>query len=338
MSDDPAAPLHPLLSDPLCAAVVALVEEACALILSHYERRGRGEGVADDRAKLDDSPVTAADEEANALLVAGLRALTPEAPIIAEESVAAGEAPSLRELQGARRLWLVDPLDGTKEFISRNGEFTVNVALIEEGAPALGVVGCPALGLIYVGRRGVGAARGRRVSGARVSGAGVGAWEPISARLPPAPPALAVCVESRSHPSRRLAALLEGAAPLATRALGSSLKLCALADGGADVYPREGEGIKAWDVAAAHAVLWAAGGDLWRLEPATEPVGGAGARPALGAPCRYLFADDLAALLAAGEEPAAALLGALRCPSFVATGLGGAPWAESVLSLSSKSC
>src|SRR5918996_961879 len=127
--------------------VVALAERAGALILEHYR-----DGVA-VRAKADASPVTVADEAAEALILEGLAKLTPEIPVVAEETVAAGHVPEL----GAGRFWLVDPLDGTKEFLSRNGEFTVNIALIEGQEPVLGVVFAPALGKVWWGARGAGA-------------------------------------------------------------------------------------------------------------------------------------------------------------------------------------
>jgi 3'(2'), 5'-bisphosphate nucleotidase len=196
------------------------------------------------RGKADTSPVTAADERAEALILAGLRELTPELPVVAEEAAAAGEIPVI----GAR-FWLVDPLDGTKEFISRNGEFTVNIALVEDGVPVLGVVFAPALQRLYAGVREHGTfvedAQGRR---------------PIHCRKVP-PEGLTV-VGSRSHgDADALAGFLQGRKVASLASAGSSLKLCLVAAGEADLYPRLGRTME-WDIAAGHAVLTAAGGSV----------------------------------------------------------------------------
>lgn len=204
-------------------------------------------------AKSDASPVTIADERAEAVILAGLATLTPDLPIVAEESVAAGRIPAVDAARGA--FWLVDPLDGTREFVSRNGEFTVNIALIEMGEPALGVVLAPALDSLYWGAKGLGAFKehhGRRHA--------------IGCRNAPAE-GLAV-VESRSHGDGAAldAWLQQLARPIASRVkAGSSLKLCVLAEGGADLYPRLGRTME-WDIAAGHAVLAAAGGRVTRLD------------------------------------------------------------------------
>ncbi len=203
------------------------------------------------RGKDDASPVTEADERAERLIVPALAALTPGVPVVAEEEVAAGRVPAIGE-----RFWLVDPLDGTKEFISRNGEFTVNVALVERGEPVLGVVLAPALG-----------ARGRLFAGA----AGLGAWvdddagrRPIRCRAVP-PEGLTV-VASRSHgDAAALDAFLAGKKVASLASAGSSLKLCLIAAGEADLYPRLGRTME-WDIAAGHAVLRAAGGEVTRLD------------------------------------------------------------------------
>jgi len=223
------------------------------------------------RGKNDASPVTAADEKAEALILARLAALTPDIPVVAEESVAAGRVPDV----GAR-FWLVDPLDGTKEFINRNGEFTVNVALVENGEPVLGVVLAPALGRLFAGARGEGAfvedAAGRR---------------PIACRVPPAE-GLTV-VASRSHgDAEALDAFLAGRKVAKLTSAGSSLKLCLVAAGEADVYPRLGRTME-WDIAAGHAVLIAAGGRVTTVD---------------GGPFRYGKAD-------------------FANPHFAAWGLGG---------------
>ncbi len=200
------------------------------------------------RDKDDHSPVTTADERAEAVVVPALEALLPGVPVVAEEAVARGHAPIV-----GRRFWLVDPLDGTKEFVSRNGEFTVNIALIEDAVPVLGVVLAPALGRLFAGALGLGAFveddGGRR---------------PIACRAVPAE-GLAV-LASRSHgDAAALAAFLAGRKVASISSAGSSLKLCLIAASEADLYPRFGRTME-WDIAAGHAVLLAAGGEVRRLD------------------------------------------------------------------------
>ena len=200
--------------------------------------------------KGDDSPVTEADQKAEALILPGLRALTPNIPIVAEEEAAAGRIPDV----GAT-FWLVDPLDGTKEFIKKNGEFTVNIGLILDGVPAAGVVFAPALDVLW-------------------SGAGGKAWREdsqgrtaISCR--PVPSKGAVVLDSRSHRApERLEAFLAALPGARLENAGSSLKFCKVADGSADFYPRFGPTCE-WDTAAGHAVLRAAGGEVvdWDFRP-----------------------------------------------------------------------
>lgn len=218
-----------------------LAREAGALILEVY---------AQDfavRGKADASPVTEADERAEACIVAGLRALAPGVPVVAEEAVSRGECPRAGE-----RFWLVDPLDGTREFVSRNGEFTVNIALIEHGAPVLGVVHVPVRDTLYAGAVGQGAwveEQGRR--------------ERISCTRTPRQ-GLRVA-SSRSHgDDAALTAWLAGRAVASHVPAGSSLKFGLLAQGAADVYPRFGRTME-WDTAAGHAVLRAAGGEVFDL-------------------------------------------------------------------------
>jgi 3'(2'), 5'-bisphosphate nucleotidase len=192
--------------------------------------------------KGDASPVTQADQLAEAVILAGLARIAPGIPVVAEEAVAAGQVPEVGE-----RFFLVDPLDGTKEFISRNGEFTVNIALIERGRPVLGLVYAPAIDSLYGGAEGVGAwledAQGRRA---------------IACRAIPAE-GLTV-VASRSHGDESaLDALLAGRLVASRTNAGSSLKLCLVAAGQADLYPRLGRTME-WDIAAGDAVLRAAGG------------------------------------------------------------------------------
>jgi len=201
------------------------------------------------RGKADASPVTEADVRAETLIVDALRTLTPQIPIIAEESVSAGHVPAI----GAR-FWLVDPLDGTKEFISRNGEFTVNIALVEEGIPTLGVVLAPALGRLYAG------------FGSDAFTEDASGRRPIHCRAVPAD-GLTV-VASRSHgDAAALDAFLHGRKVASLANAGSSLKLCLVAAGEADLYPRLGRTME-WDIAAGHAVLLAAGGSVADLQHA----------------------------------------------------------------------
>jgi 3'(2'), 5'-bisphosphate nucleotidase len=195
------------------------------------------------RGKADASPVTEADEKAEAIILRGLAQLAPDIPAVSEEAAAKGFVPDVDTT-----FWLVDPLDGTKEFVSRNGEFTVNVALVEHGTPVLGVVLAPALGRIYAGAEGVGSV----VEGACGS-------RSVS-RVRAVPDHGLTVVSSRSHGD--LAALdrfLVGRKIAASVNAGSSLKFCLVASGQADLYPRFGRTME-WDTAAGHAVLRAAGG------------------------------------------------------------------------------
>lgn len=216
---------------------VSLARKAGDEILTVYA------GDIDVRMKDDDSPVTDADGRAEAVILRGLASLTPEIPVVAEESVDDGVVPAA---DGS--FWLVDPLDGTKEFISRNGEFTVNIALVERGVPVLGVVYAPALNRLYAGADGVGAFS-------------QGELEPRTAAVVrPVPPEGLVVVASRSHgDASALEQFLEGRKVANAVTAGSSLKFCLIATGEADLYPRLGRTME-WDTAAGHAVLRAAGG------------------------------------------------------------------------------
>ncbi len=202
--------------------------------------------------KADGSPVTAADEAAEAVIAAGLAALAPDIPLVAEEAVSGGGAPA----QLGRRFWLVDPLDGTREFLACNGEFTVNIALVEDGAPVLGVVAAPAQGRWWAGAVGLGA------QAAEADGTPY----PIAARRPPVE-GLTV-LGSRSHgDAAAMNAYLQGRRVTGFVAAGSSLKFCLIAAGEADLYPRFGRTME-WDTAAGHAVLRAAGGSVQTLDGA----------------------------------------------------------------------
>ncbi|QID18533.1 3'(2'),5'-bisphosphate nucleotidase CysQ [Nitrogeniibacter mangrovi] len=231
----------------LLEALIPVIRRAGDVILDIYRTD------FEVRGKDDSSPVTEADEQAEALILPALEAILPGTPVVAEEAVAAGKIPEVAE-----RFWLVDPLDGTKEFINRNGEFTVNIALIEHGQPVLGVVLAPALGRLFGGAVGVGAwvedEAGRR---------------PIQVRTPPQ--AGVTVVASRSHgDASALDAFLAPYKVAELKSAGSSLKICLVAAGEADLYPRLGRTME-WDIAAGHAVLAAAGGRLTTLDDA--PLG-----------------------------------------------------------------
>jgi 3'(2'), 5'-bisphosphate nucleotidase len=212
-------------------------------------------------AKTDLSPVTEADIASERIILPVLTDLTPDIPVVSEEQVEAHGLPTI----ASGPFWLVDPLDGTKEFIARNGEFTVNVALIEGGSPVFGVVSAPALGQLYAGLRPAdGPARALALAGA-------GEAQEITARRTPAEGA--TVITSRSHrDSERLEAYLMEVHVAARRISGSSLKFCVLAKGEADLYPRFGP-TNEWDTAAGHAVLAAAGGSVDTLDGAPLAYG-----------------------------------------------------------------
>ena len=251
----------------LAEAVVSVAQDAGAAILEVYD------GPIDVQTKDDSSPLTLADLRAHQTIVGGLEALgpawAPQLPIRSEES-SSGDVAAL----GAADYWLVDPLDGTREFVRRNGEFTVNIARVVGGRAVLGVVLAPVTGAVWVGEVNHGA--WHRPDPAQ-------GWQPLEAEPPPAPLAgqggldpLRVVV-SRSHASDALQRLL-GDWPTASRVpCGSSLKLCRLATRDADVYPRLGP-TSHWDIAAAHAVLKAAGGAVVDAE---------------GVPLRYVPGEEV---------------------------------------------
>ncbi len=223
----------------LSLALLPIVARAGAAIMRVYDS-----GFTVQR-KEDDSPLTLADLESQRVIMDGLTQLTPGLPILSEESA---QAP-WSERQSWRELWVVDPLDGTREFVKRNGEFTVNIALVREHEPVLGVVSAPARGLVYRGVCGVGA----------FSQAGADSM-PIRVSAPHNP--LRV-VGSRSHASAATAGYLARLGPHVMMGIGSSLKFCLIAEGKADLYPRFGP-TSEWDTAAGQAVLEAAGGHVTR--------------------------------------------------------------------------
>jgi 3'(2'), 5'-bisphosphate nucleotidase len=230
-------------------AVCRLAREAGRATMTYYD----GAQPADVREKADHSPVTLADEAAHAILLEGLQRLDPGTPVVSEEA----EAAPFETRRGWRRFWLVDPLDGTKEFIKRRAEFTVNVALVEEGEPVFGVVLAPALDLLYWAVKGEGAWREDK-----------GAPAERVYSTAPAPGTPLTVVESLSHPSEALEAYLR-TIPVARRVkAGSSLKFCWVADGRADVYPRLGPTME-WDVAAGDCVFRQSGRAGERPSPLT---------------------------------------------------------------------
>jgi 3'(2'), 5'-bisphosphate nucleotidase len=232
----------------LLDAACEIARDAGRAILEVYGR--------DDFAvarKSDNSPLTEADRVAHRRITGALAKLDAGIPILSEES--APTDPAVRRTWA--RYWLVDPLDGTKEFVKRNGEFTVNIALVDEHRAVLGAVYAPVLDRMYSGALELGAWR---------ADAG-GASKPISVRREAASPLRVV--GSRSHPSPELAAYLKALPPHEITDMGSSLKICLVAEGAADIYPRLGP-TSEWDTAAAQAILESAGGRM--IDPAGLPL------------------------------------------------------------------
>ncbi len=209
--------------------------------------------------KADQSPVTAADHASEKIILEHLARLAPGIPAVAEEAAAAGSVPQVQEA-----FFLVDPLDGTKEFIHRRGEFTVNIALIRQRMPALGVVYSPVGGMLYAGN--VAAGRAFRCS-YPTDAVTPGPREPLHVR--PVPAAGLTAVVSRSHSTPETEAYLKHYPVQDRVSVGSSLKFCLVAAGEADLYPRLGPTME-WDTAAGHAVLAAAGGKV--LAPGGAPL------------------------------------------------------------------
>ena len=238
------------VDDALLSQLRGIAERAGAVILEIY---AQSEAV-EVREKADSSPVTAADEAAEAMILEALAALTPEVPVVSEEAFEAGKIPEV----GDQPFWLVDPLDGTREFLSRNGEFTVNIALICGGLPVAGVVHAPALSRTWLGATGPDtAARALEIDGRA-------APKPIAVR--PTPAEGVTVVASRRHGSDEdLGPYLDGRAVAAQASAGSSIKFCLVACGEADLYPRFGRTME-WDTAAGQAVLMAAGGEVIELD------------------------------------------------------------------------
>lgn len=245
---------QPDTADALQPELVALAEAAGEAILAVYRSGDRAA-----TAKGDGSPVTAADLAAHRCIVQGLARLTPDLPVVSEESE--GGAVTAR----SGRWWLVDPLDGTLEFLARNGEFTVNIALVEDGRAVFGVVHAPVPGLSYWGGPGLGAFRREGTGAATAIRVAAGRRQPLRV------------VASKSHLDAGTAALIARLGEVELVQAGSSLKFCRLAEGSADLYPRLAPTCE-WDTAAAQAVLEGAGGEVRDLQ---------------GRPLRYGKADPL---------------------------------------------
>jgi 3'(2'), 5'-bisphosphate nucleotidase len=240
MAPDRSAPA------PLLPQVVVLARRAGEAIMALYAQTDAG-----TTYKEDDSPLTRADLASHRLLIDGLRALTPDLPALSEES----QAIPYEKRREWVRYWLIDPLDGTKEFIKRRDEFTVNVALIQQGAPTLGVVYAPALDVIYSAVQGAGAWKqtgSKSPEPVRVSDYRIGGLK---------------MVVSRSHAGPQLEAFVRKISPAECVSVGSSLKLCLVADGTAHLYPRLGPTME-WDIAAAQCVVEEAGGTVTDLSGA----------------------------------------------------------------------
>ena len=221
-------------------AIIDIAEQAGQAILVVYQQDNAAFNIT---GKADDSPLTAADLAAHQLIVKALTALTPELPILSEE--AADISWHIR--QNWQRYWLVDPLDGTKEFIKRNGEFTVNIALIDNGEPLLGVIHAPVLAKTYYAAKGEGAFVKTAGETRAIQVAQVGDTVRV--------------VGSRSHPSPDLAGYLAQFAQHEMVPVGSSLKFCLVAEGSADVYPRFGPTMQ-WDTGAGHIIALEAGASV----------------------------------------------------------------------------
>lgn len=246
-----APPIDLAAARALMAPLTDLVARAGAAVLAISRDTLRVEG------KADGSPVTEADLAADRVIAQGLAALVPQVPVLSEERTHLAAYP----YKGS--FFIVDPLDGTREFVAGRDEFTVNIALVTDGRPLLGVVGAPALGLIWRGLVGQGAERLAVGADGRPQPAA-----PIHSRRHPAPGEPWIATVSRSHGDPRTDAFIASRPGAVRQPLGSAVKFCRLAEGGADVYPRLAP-TSEWDVAAGHAVLTAAGGKV------TDGKGGA---------------------------------------------------------------
>ena len=227
------------ITEEIIHEVIALTRQAGSAIMEVYKTD------FDIQIKADNSPVTAADIKANAIITEGLKEINPEIPILSEE----GRDVPFEERSKWETFWLVDPLDGTKEFIKKNDEFTINIALLEKNQPVFGVVFAPALDILYWGCQDKGAFKS----------IGGNSHKPVSVK-----PNLSDPVQiagSRSHPSNKMNIFTSQFEKYEVKPMGSSLKICSVADGSVHFYPRLGPTME-WDTGAAHAVLRAAGGEI----------------------------------------------------------------------------
>lgn len=227
------------VSKDLLDAVIHIAQQAGKAAMTIYDKDFAIE------YKGDESPVTDADLAAHKVIVKGLKELTPDTPILSEESASI----SWQERQTWNLYWLVDPIDGTKEFIKKNGEFTVNIALIEHGKPVLGVVDAPAIATTYFAALGIGSFKQQN-----------NLLSELVCTQKPQPNVVKV-VGSRSHPSPELADFIAQFNQVEMCPKGSSLKLCMVAEGSADIYPRLGP-TSEWDTGAGHAVAEIAGASV----------------------------------------------------------------------------
>ena len=235
---DTALPIQTLVPQ-----LVTLAHHAGEAVMKFYSQEELG-----TTYKEFDSPLTCADIASHDLIVEQLQALTPSVPVLSEES----KAVPYDVRQAWRTFWLVDPLDGTKEFIKRNGEFTVNIALIEDGRPVFGIVHAPVLKATYFGARGLGAFK--QTAHHQMRQIEVAKCEPARLKV----------VVSRSHASDEVKRFLDKIDPLECLSIGSSLKICLVAEGEAHLYPRLGPTME-WDTAAAQCVVEMAGGSITDL-------------------------------------------------------------------------
>lgn len=266
-----ASPIKPAAPDlPLLQAVLDIARTASTAIMSVYDNPDTVASIT----KEDNSPLTEADRQAHRLITLALQQLTPDIPVLSEESPSEQHAAATRKQWPT--LWLVDPLDGTREFLKRNGEFTVNIALIHQHRPTLGVITAPALNLAWSGIPGRGAWRCPLAASST--------HDEIHIRPCAQPP---VVVGSRSHRGDSLDTLLARLGNSDLQAVGSALKFCRVAEGRADLYPRLSP-TSEWDTAAGQAILEAAGGQVLTLD---------------GLPMRYNQRDTLLnpAFIAVGD-------------------------------------
>ncbi len=247
-------------AEDLLAVLKLIAERAGKEILAYYVAAGEGKGPV-VREKADSTPVTEADVAAEAFILEALAKLTPDIPVVSEEAASEGYLPDV----SGGRFWLVDPLDGTREFLSRNGEFTVNIALVEDGRPVAGVVHAPALAMTWTGAQaGAGSGIGTvsTADGPAVASFSETDKETMAIRVRALPADGATVIASRRHGSGGLLDdFLKDYTVKDRVSTGSSLKFCLVASGRADLYPRFGRTME-WDTAAGHAVLLAAGGTV----------------------------------------------------------------------------